>query len=717
MFEFENEDFNYINNLKLKQKSSILNLFLILGILIFLVLGIIAFIFDKTSCLILVLIGIVLLILSLLVRKNSNVKTISIILIISAYILIIPYFGIFVFNRKNYSIYEWNKMLLSTIIEKPSSNYGIIVSNTNEYLSISVNQISRVQFEEYIESCKNKGFLFDIEESSRSFKANNQYGYELIVKYNQFTDEMEVKLRIPILNWQDGNLNKVVPIPKSKYGKIEKNDDASFVAYVGATSKEEYYNYVVLCSNEGFNINIKNSLTQFSASNKESRKLLLEYLENQIMKITIYEVEYNVDINVEYIQHSVLKKDDIRIYVDESDLGIINCGKNENYNLNLVKGNHKIKFVNTNDENIIREEIINVSKIDKFMYKIISTINGIEIDTTSPLVKEIRVISPTSGEYEKGQNIKIRVYFNEFIKGTAPILRLKIGNNSVIATSSNPDGMYDYIDYSYIVGSEYGKVDIESYTGGNLTDITGNIAKINTLPNTGYQISIKVPEANRASISQKKFVASNKRTIEYWMYVPDISIVGTYENIPLVVALHMYGIKSMKTLSSYSIMGYINNKSIQPNAIVITPLAYNNSNQINEYDTASIIELINDISKSYNINKNKISIAGHSMGARNALRIAKANPNYFSACVLFSWVESGAEGARHDMQTKPMPTCKTRFVYEDRKSADFNRNIAINLSKNYPNISVINIPNSTHDDVVKAYITADIMKWMIEQTK
>ena len=117
-------------------------------------------------------------------------------------------------------------------------------------------------------------------------------------------------------------------------------------------------------------------------------------------------------------------------------------------------------------------------------------ING--IDTSIPKMTSIKIISPTSGEYKVGQKIIIRVQFSEKIKGTAPTLKLRIGDSSVTTTATNPTGTLDYIDYSYTTKeNETGKVEIESYIGGNVTDIMGNKASIIKLANTGNTITIK----------------------------------------------------------------------------------------------------------------------------------------------------------------------------------------------------------------------------------
>ena len=119
-----------------------------------------------------------------------------------------------------------------------------------------------------------------------------------------------------------------------------------------------------------------------------------------------------------------------------------------------------------------------------------------EIDTSIPRITAMKIISPTSGEYKPGQKIIARVEFSEKIKGTAPTLKLAIGESlsSGQISVSNPTGTQNYIDYIYTTtDNEQGQIAIYSYTGGNITDISGNKASIIKLANTGNQVVIVQP--------------------------------------------------------------------------------------------------------------------------------------------------------------------------------------------------------------------------------
>lgn len=125
---------------------------------------------------------------------------------------------------------------------------------------------------------------------------------------------------------------------------------------------------------------------------------------------------------------------------------------------------------------------------------IISVLDNLEINyeiDEKPKLLSLKVISPESGEYEPGEQITIRAQFSENISGTAPTLQVKVGDS--IGTGkiivSNPTGNLNYIDYTYTIGTEDGKIDIYSFSGGNIVDILSSQAEIILIANTGNVVT------------------------------------------------------------------------------------------------------------------------------------------------------------------------------------------------------------------------------------
>lgn len=69
------------------------------------------------------------------------------------------------------------------------------------------------------------------------------------------------------------------------------------------------------------------------------------------------------------------------------------------------------------------------------------------------------------------------------------------------------------------------------------------------------------------------------------------------------------------------------------------------------------------------------------------------------------------------MEATPVPTCQTKFIYEDRSGANYYINRARKFASSYSNISVETVPNVGHETVIEAYKTTNIIQWMINQTR
>lgn len=370
------------------KKLSIFNKFATIGITSFILLGIIAFLSGKIVSAILAILQIILAVVSLLMKKQiiKNVKEyIPIILMVLSFIIIIPYFSLFKISIKDYKKYEWNDIVLSNIVEQPKSHYGEIISNSNKYLSLYVNNTSKSEFLDYIKTCKEKGFNIDIEQTGNSFYAYNEEGYKLSLYYYESDKQMRISIDSPrelgTLKWPESDLAKLVPAPKSTIGNIEKDEKTSFVAYVKITSKEDYNAYITACSDNGFNVNSNKTDKQYSAKNENSYKIVIEYIGNNVMVVTIYEPEYDIAVEIKCVENWIFSQYDVKVYIDNSYKGRISHGGTETYNTTLNKGNHKIKFVSAEDDSITGEKTVEISKNENLKFRISCTSHGINIET------------------------------------------------------------------------------------------------------------------------------------------------------------------------------------------------------------------------------------------------------------------------------------------------------------------------------------------------
>lgn len=389
------EETNSNNTIKDKlvkfwNKLNTFDKFASVGIILFAILSLVAFLLNRIVSGGIAILQIILIVVALLMKKQiiKNIKKwIPIIIMTISFIIIIPYFSLFKINFDDYERIDWNDIVLSNVLERPKSSYGKIISNTNKNLSLYVNNITKSQFADYIKTCKDKGFNIDIEQTGSSFHAYNDAGYKLSLYYYESYKEMHINvdaaMELGTLKWSESELAKLVPVPKSTVGNIEKDDKTSFIAYVGNTTKEDYNDYIISCSNNGFTINSNKTDKQYSAKNEDSYKIYIEYIGNNIMKITIYEPEYDITVEVECVENLIFSQYDVEVYINDSYKGTITHGGTETYNTTLNKGKYSIKFVSAEDNSLTGNVNVDISKNETLKFKISCSSLGISVQTIS----------------------------------------------------------------------------------------------------------------------------------------------------------------------------------------------------------------------------------------------------------------------------------------------------------------------------------------------
>lgn len=389
----KNKDRDVSNNLKKKkvrflQSKSLFEKISIILAIISLVMCLAAFITGRTVSGVIAVVQLLLIVVALLMEENiikAPQKMIRVIIVLIASVMTMPY--IFMVNQTyvNYEKYDWSDIVLKNEIPEPKSNYGMIYQNSNDALSMNVYKTNENDYKDYISETKKKGFTVEVENSDGLFNAFNKEGYKLSLLYLETNDEMDITLEAPIklttLKWPDSEIAKLLPLPKSNVGRIEKDDNTGFIAFVGKTNLKEFQDYVSLCSEKGFNIDVSNSDKHFSAKNSESYKLTVDYQGNNIILINLDEPKFDVEIEVECRENLAFSKYDVDVYIDDIYAGIITHGSSDSYQEILTKGVHTIKFVSTEDDSVTGEIEVDIVKSEKYEFKIHCTSLGINVET------------------------------------------------------------------------------------------------------------------------------------------------------------------------------------------------------------------------------------------------------------------------------------------------------------------------------------------------
>ncbi|MGN0612531.1 MAG: DUF6591 domain-containing protein [Porcipelethomonas sp.] len=220
-------------------------------------------------------------------------KLVYYIMIIAALLLIIPFFALksnnFISNRSEE--FDWNDIVLGSVLPKPESDEGEIFVNSAERLSMDVCESSLDNYKKYLEECENKGFILESEKGTNSYSAFNEDGYSLDLRYYEHNSEISIQLDAPreysSISWPSLGIAAELPEPESKIGVIDVDASNEFRAEISETSEEEYNNYINKCMEKGFSVDYNKGDKLFEAYNEKGDSLAIRYEGFNVMSISV----------------------------------------------------------------------------------------------------------------------------------------------------------------------------------------------------------------------------------------------------------------------------------------------------------------------------------------------------------------------------------------------------------------------------------------------
>lgn len=185
----------------------------------------------------------------------------------------------------------WQDMVLGEQLPVYEAAKGEIHSNDEESLWMDIYEIGQDEYKAYAKKCEEFGYTVEVDSSDSSYDAYNQEGYKLSLYYQEYSKELDVSLDAPMqmekIQWPTSESGKQLPKPKSLQGKITSDTENGFYLYVGNTTKEEYKEYVDLCSKKGFKEDYDKGDTYYSANNKKGYHLSLHWTGDNVMSIDV----------------------------------------------------------------------------------------------------------------------------------------------------------------------------------------------------------------------------------------------------------------------------------------------------------------------------------------------------------------------------------------------------------------------------------------------
>ena len=227
--------------------------------------------------------------------KQPN-KKLYIILALVGFALIIPFFALGnKVNNYDYSTkcekIELDDIYLKNQLFDIKNPIGEIHNNSKDGLYMTLCSVDRKTYESYTKDLDEKGYNIDVEDKTDTWLAYNKEGYKIYLNWDEDDKELNIDLDSPIemseIEWPTTGLATKTPKPNSTLGKISWDNDETFGAYVGNTTKQDFENYIKTCQDAGFVNNHSKSEKRYSATNDENYELVLEYYGNNTMYVSI----------------------------------------------------------------------------------------------------------------------------------------------------------------------------------------------------------------------------------------------------------------------------------------------------------------------------------------------------------------------------------------------------------------------------------------------
>lgn len=123
-----------------------------------------------------------------------------------------------------YKEFTWPSSDIAKLINKPSSSKGKVYRESADGFSLEVSETSLKDFNNYVESCKEKGFTLDYNKSDEMYYAKNEIGYILSLNYDRKFNVMRITIDKP---------SEVKP-------SVPNNSDTIDESNVGSSSVREF---------------------------------------------------------------------------------------------------------------------------------------------------------------------------------------------------------------------------------------------------------------------------------------------------------------------------------------------------------------------------------------------------------------------------------------------------------------------------------------------
>ncbi len=179
--------------------------------------------------------------------------------------------------------FEWSNIVLGDALPEPPTNQGEIHSNSDDYLSFELHEMSESDYTRYKNACIEFGYNLRSSISSGLYEASNSDRYRVSISYYEWDEKINVILDVPLpvelLNFANLKLFSLLPDLEAKYGRITENSEKKMDFCVVDIEKDGFKQYIEACKEMGYEVAVDESTYQYCARNNDNYKLQLNYYE------------------------------------------------------------------------------------------------------------------------------------------------------------------------------------------------------------------------------------------------------------------------------------------------------------------------------------------------------------------------------------------------------------------------------------------------------
>lgn len=99
--------------------------------------------------------------------------------------------------KKVYEKTKWSSLTLAQYLPDPPNDMMDVILDSEDSLSVDIDNVSRESYKSYIEACKEKGYNLESSLLTGSYTAQNADGYKLRLYYYSDKKELDINLDIP----------------------------------------------------------------------------------------------------------------------------------------------------------------------------------------------------------------------------------------------------------------------------------------------------------------------------------------------------------------------------------------------------------------------------------------------------------------------------------------------------------------------------------------